>query len=181
MTTDELNDSYFGSISDEDPAEEERSMNEARDMRKRAVQALEAKFADRGLKFTAGFEGNIPVVAYGVMDGLPFYFRYRGDVGRLSLGHPDPDAELKRYISQLKSALHEAENVLKEGGSVWFSHISLGKTDENRLYPVFITKQAVIQDFLDKPLNSYLGYDGFIALFSALVENLENVDIDLTQ
>jgi hypothetical protein len=50
------------------------------------VSFLEKKFADRGLRFTSTFEGTDPVQAYGHLDGLRFYFRFRYDSASLVLG-----------------------------------------------------------------------------------------------
>lgn len=178
MTTDNT-DNYFDLLSDDDIVEEELHATKEREERAAAVATLEEKYADRGLKFTAGFEGNIPVVAYGVMDGLPFYFRYRGDVGRLSLGEADPQAEIKKYIHDLESALGQAEKALETGEDIWSTYVSMKTPDKDRLYPVFIKKHAVIPEFLGKPMNSFLDYDGLIGLFTALVDTLEDVNIDL--
>lgn len=62
-----------------------------------AVAELEAKFADRGLRFTEGFRGACPMQAYGWIDGERFYFRYRSDIATLRVGLIDPVQAQKNY------------------------------------------------------------------------------------
>lgn len=176
-----MTDTSYEFLSDEDVEQETKWTAEERKVRKEATRLLEEKFADRGLKFSTSFEGNIPVVAYGVLDGLPFYFRYRNDTGQLRLGLPDPKAELKRYIKRLESTLNEAKNALGNDGAAFRHNVSLREPDPARQYPMFIKKTAMYGEFLQKPYNAQLDLDEFVSLFSLLVESLENVDIDLTK
>lgn len=168
----------------ETTAEEQDYIAKERESRDRAAAILEEKFAERGLKFTARFEGNIPLVAYGRLDGLPFYFRYRGDCGQLRLGHPNPQENLNRYIHDLSSALALAERLKKanqsETDEPFFPRsVSIRRTDPDRLFPYFIKKYAIISDYLGAPYASYLDSDETIDLFTKLVENLEDADFEL--
>lgn len=54
--------------------------------KKDVSRQLEADYADRGLKFTVDIIGAVPVQAWGHIDGLRFYFRFRGNVAQLRVG-----------------------------------------------------------------------------------------------
>lgn len=76
-----------------------------------AVSTLESKYADRGLRFDqGGFQGLEPIQAYGVIDGMRFYFRNRGHMMSLSVGIFDVEkAEAKRdqHVEHFKKELEK--------------------------------------------------------------------------
>ncbi|MBC9705320.1 MAG: hypothetical protein H9W81_10175 [Enterococcus sp.] len=175
--TDNNEDFPFG-ISVEDYEDEEAQQVSERETRRRAATVLEGLFSDRGLKFTAPFEGNIPVVAYGKVDGMNFYFRYRGDRGSLRVGTPDPQENLKHYRDKLESVLHETNRALEKGIAAeeipfFPSSVSLKPIDMNRLFPEIVEKVASIEDYRGVRYSSYLDYNELIDLFSKLLVKLE--------
>lgn len=84
-------------------AERLEEARKARSSRDKMVANLEAKYRSRGLKFTLPFAGAVPVQAYGRIDGLRFYFRFRGNVARLNCGPVDPVFE-KRYADRSRES-----------------------------------------------------------------------------
>ena len=64
----------------------------------KTVAALEEKYADRGLKFTTPFVGGVPVQAFGHIDGMRFYFRFRGNWANLRVGPYDREIEELRTM-----------------------------------------------------------------------------------
>lgn len=50
------------------------------------VSALEEKYQDKGLKFLTRFQGSVPVQAFGYINGMRFYFRFRGNTARIKIG-----------------------------------------------------------------------------------------------
>jgi hypothetical protein len=159
------------------------------------VADLEAKFADRQLKFTVPFGGSIPVQAWGYMYDYRFYFRFRGDNGSLSLGLNDPEHyvqinELRRKRDTQKRA--DLEDGLKTGRLSQSEYddelefVSLfSKTndeiapefDDLRFYPTHIKKISVIQDYTGERYEGSLTPSQMSDIFTKLVENLEDCDI----
>lgn len=54
---------------------------------------LEKEYVERGLIFSTSFVGSIPVQAYGYLDGMRFYFRFRGNWASLRVGPYDQELE----------------------------------------------------------------------------------------
>lgn len=53
-----------------------------------SVEYLEKKYAHRGLKIDGCFWKSCPTQAFGVIDGMIFYFRFRHDYAALEIGYP---------------------------------------------------------------------------------------------
>lgn len=80
-----------------------------------AARYLEAKYEDRGLEFTSTFKGSVPVQAYGHVDGMRFYFRFRGNHASINIGPYDLDYEERFAAFQNKMAEERYQKRLKEG------------------------------------------------------------------
>ena len=159
------------------------------------VGDLESAFADRQLKFTVPFCGSIPVQAWGYMDGVRFYFRFRRDVGSLRLGIADPEHYVK--INNLKNK-REAEQLAKlqdglKSGTLSkeeyaeelefmtrFSKSMDEKTpefDEPQFYPTHIKKESSIREYTGEPYEGTLTPNQMQDIFTKLVILLEDCDI----
>lgn len=58
-----------------------------------AVAQLEKDCAERGLIFSTSFVGALPVQAYGYLDGMRFYFRFRGNWANLRVGPAEQELD----------------------------------------------------------------------------------------
>lgn len=157
---------------------------------KRRVEArLEEKYAARGLKFTRGFSGSVPVQAWGVIDGYRFYFRYRTDAASIRIGFIADDRAEREYQRDMKFhqeriARSEAREALTGELDTSLSnalfllepklHVPDGVTD----YPSSIRKQAVISGVFDDPYNGHLTPEQAEDVFVRLIENLEDVSYE---
>lgn len=159
------------------------------------VKDLEAKFADRQLKFTVPFCGSIPVQAWGYMDGVRFYFRFRRDFGALRLGIADPEHYVK--INNLKNKreaaqLAKLEDELEKGKltkaeyNEWLDfNTRFTKTEDEKVpefddlqfYPTHIKKQSAIQDYTGEQYEGTLTPTQMMDIFTKLVILLEDCDI----
>lgn len=144
------------------------------DPRNSAIETLEQTYKDRGLKFTVPFTGNIPNQAYGHIDGMLFYFRYRGDNASLRVG-TIPLFRLEREHVQ-------AVNRWKEDPTDAFGFEN-DRPKKRKLngyndMPVAIKKESFLTDYTGEHFNSHLDKEQMIDLFSKLVEALEDVDYE---
>lgn len=78
-----------------------------------AVQALEATYQHRRLKFMTAFKGSDPVEATGLIDGKRFYFTFRRSTGTLTVQPYNPDAVVVSH-KQVTQAQQEAFQELRE-------------------------------------------------------------------
>lgn len=154
------------------------------------VSKLEGKYASRGLKFTRGFAGSVPVQAYGIIDGFRFYFRYRGDHASIRIGFIKEDRMEREYARDMmfhQERLDKARAKAEETGvsyesvikDMWLTFEPVktvldGITD----YPSSIRKQAYIQDFYNESFKGTLDAEECEEVFTRLIENLENVDYE---
>lgn len=154
-----------------------------------AAANLERRYADRGLKFTSGFRGVVPVQAFGTIDGMMFYFRYRGDYGNLRIGFIEDDRyelEYKRDMLFHNERLEKRAEEKAAAGDSWdtenewfddlmFREPKLQKITDTSI-PTTLRKVAGIVNYLDDPYNGSLTGEQCEDLFIRLMEELEEVD-----
>lgn len=164
------------------------------------VTNLEERYASRGLKFTTGFLGSVPVQAFGQIDGMLFYFRYRGDYGNLRVGIIEEDRYQKEYERDL--LFHEervAKRVAKKAAEIASDNAAKAVAGEElefedfftRLHlmppvlkvasgvddvPTSLRKIASAPDYLNDPYCGTLSAVQCEELFIHLVEKLEDVE-----
>lgn len=146
-----------------------------------AQRFLEAKYESRGLEFTSGFEGAVPVQAYGYVDGMRFYFRFRGNVSSLSIGPFDADYE-KRYahFSNYRDAEQNTKRE-KEGLPPLSRSSNHPQTeDDPRFYPHVIYRYggASGKDSGDIYNGSFSDGDDAIWQFSQTMDAVEDVPVE---
>lgn len=185
-------DAYFDGYDDYDPVAEEQDFQQKKQQMQQAVFRLEQRFAARGLKFTQNFAGGLPVQAFGIIDNMRFYFRFRHDTAALRVGELDPDKPLRDYDRAVAARMvrtRKADELLRNGEITPEEHASdlkyfnrparieypNGKDD----YPTLIKKEARISNFLNEPYAGELSADEAEKVFIELVEALEDVDYDL--
>lgn len=162
----------------------ELAINNYRAGVRHSVQELEEKFPERGLKFTLPFTGSIPNVAYGHIDGMRFYFKFRGDCGSLRVGIYDAGIDEKEYQESLElwKASSATRAVLKdmnaeeaEDYEFWNGMTKPKRHSvlEDRVLPNTILAYAELNDFAGIDYNSDLNPEEMVRLFSHLVENLK--------
>ncbi len=150
------------------------------------IDRLEAKYASRGLKFTQSFAGAVPVQAFGHLDGLRFYFRFRSNWGTLRLGSYDKEFE-KLYAFRLNEdrlarieedrARSIAANSFVDFVVDWFDQkeIKPAKNDAY-YYPHNTIKTSSIQGSdPEDHYNGYLTNEEAYEMFSILANTLEDV------
>lgn len=131
---------------------------------KAIAKRLEDKYASRNLKFTSPFEGLEPVQAYGYLDGLRFYFRFRGRIAKLNIGPFDQQIEdltILRYQEKdkAKALENQPQNV--------FEPTVISESDPE-FYPIRVTQSSTV---------TWLsGKGSTFDLFSALIDSLSVVD-----
>lgn len=154
-----------------------------------AAANLEKRYADRGLKFNVNFRGFIPVQAFGTIDGMMFYFRYRGDYGSLQVGFVEEgryELEYKRDLLFHNERLERRAEEKAHAGDSWdseneffddllFREPKLQKLTETSL-PTTLRKVASVPNYLDDPYNGTLTGEQCEDLFIRLMEGLEEVD-----
>lgn len=155
------------------------------------VSRLEERYSDRGLKFTTPFIGSVPVQAFGTIDDMIFYFRYRGDYGNLRIGFIREDRfeleyerDLLFYEERLKKdAKDRAENGVDENESdldrVWNEMWLTKPRKQERTtedIPTSIRKVAHAANYLDDPYNGTLTAGECEELFIFLMNNLQDVE-----
>jgi hypothetical protein len=189
----DASDAYFTSYDAESAREEDAAQDRLRAAMEEASRTLEERFTARGLKFTQGFGGALPVQAFGVIDGMRFYFRFRYDVAALRVGNLDEDKPLRDYdraVARRVSRLTELEEDVEAGilthaeaetQRKWLREPRIEYPNGRDDYPTLIKKQARVSDFLGEPLAGILSAEEAIAVFTRLVETLEDVDYDLNK
>lgn len=141
------------------------------------IDQLEAKYSARGLKFTVPFSGAVPVQAYGHLDGMRFYFRFRGNHGSLKVGPFIEELEVlyakrRNEDVELRKQRRIEAGVLEE--DIWPEpeHYPAAETDRD-YYPHVIAKHATVQgenpeDIYNGFLTDQQAHDIFIQLVEAL-------------
>lgn len=144
------------------------------DLRNSAVETLEQHYQDRGLKFTVPFTNNIPNQAFGQIDGMLFYFRYRGDSASLRVG-TIPMFRLEReHVQAVKRWKEDPTSPFGWKKERPTKRELNGVND----MPVAIKKESFLTDYTGEPLNSSLDREQMVDLFTKLVEALEDVDYE---
>lgn len=144
------------------------------------VDQLETKYADRGLKFTQQFAGAVPVQAYGHLDGMRFYFRFRGNHGSLKVGPFVEELEVlyAQRVNEDIAARKQAQlDAGKSEDEIWeeFPSYPAAETDSN-YYPHVIAKTASVQGKNPEDVyNGFLTNEEAHDMFIALVDSLEDV------
>lgn len=153
------------------------------------VEQLEEKFADRNLRFTTEFLGCVPVQAYGHIDGMRFYFRFRSNWGQLRVGPYDRELEElhalrvnedKRARFVKSQAQYESGEISE--GSYLFNQVLDGTDDpvveetDDDFYPTRVVKNAACEGLNPEDIyNGYLTDEEAYNMFSQLVQNLVDV------
>lgn len=154
-----------------------------------AAANLEKRYADRGLKFNSGFRGSVPVQAFGTIDGMMFYFRYRGDYGSLQVGFVEEGRYELEYERDMlfhnERVKKRAEDKAAAGDSwdtenEWFDDLLFAEPKLEELtdtsLPTTLRKVAAVADYLDEPYNGTLTGEQCEDLFIRLVGGLEDID-----
>lgn len=174
MTTNEhLEDETF------DEAAIDAAINEYHANMKAATDKLESTFADRGLAFTIPFTGSIPNVAYGKLDGLRFYFKFRGDGGSLRVGSYDETLAEQEYQEILSvwnanttTFDNDDDDFPGSMGSIFNTPPPRRVMDEDRILPNRILWVSEVDNFTGDPYNSSLNTEEAIRIFTKLVTGL---------
>jgi len=116
-----------------------------------AADILENLYKHRELKFTSVFEGYVPVQAYGLIDGMLFYFRERGGVYSLRVGLYDLEVEKKKHAKRNESFSY----------SIPFTPDYPGQS-----IPTVVLKSS----------STSMSRGGLVQTFQYLVEHLENTE-----
>lgn len=145
------------------------------------IDRLEKKYADRGLKFTIPFEGGFPVQAWGHLDGLRFYFRFRHNYGSLELGEVDVDLDTK-YADRLYKQ-NQALEAKRDAEDKLFFHRSwehgMQRESDANYYPHIITRRSSLEGPDSEDIHKgLLTYEEKFEFFSTLADSL--VDVPLT-
>ncbi|WIE81073.1 hypothetical protein [Curtobacterium sp. MCSS17_016] len=160
------------------------------------VLALEAKYADRGLRFGRDREGrvagmgSVPVQAFGHIDGQRFYFRFRRDDASIRVGPFDEALELalwergeqvrKDRLAKLEASGERYDDDGRESFMWLFdSRPSVAPSaDDASFAPSRTTAVAAEWDIFNDPYLGTLEDDQFEQLFTRLIDALEPVDED---
>ncbi len=157
------------------------------------IQKLEALYSERRLKFTTSFQGAVPVQAYGLMDGLRFYFRYRHDVGSLGLGHFDLHREQtnsNKAVLSLQKRFAEKYADFETGGITQteldaeekWHQASLARArqipagEEDNFYPTIFDYEGIVENYSGDEFGGWLLPEEAFDLFIQCVENLVPMD-----
>jgi hypothetical protein len=149
---------------------------------------LEAKYADRGLKFTVSFAGAMPVQAFGYVDGMRFYFRFRGNSASLRVGPFDQafeDLHYHRMAEQHDGFIKRAEEALAAGTGTE-QDVSMAKfsknienrakADDDNYYPQVVKKRShCVGPDPDNMWAGYLTAEEDFMIFSKLMDTMEEV------
>jgi hypothetical protein len=150
--------------------------------------ALETKYAHRGLRFTVPPSGGAPMVAFGHMDGLRFYFRFRYNWASLQVGPFDPEIErldFERRVEQAQRKNIEAQTKILAGElkpdpfTFWDVPREATSEDDPQFLPTRIVKAYGREGIAGE--SEYLGDlspEEAFEIFSDLVEHLEDVPED---
>lgn len=150
---------------------------------------LEEKYADRGLKFTAGFGGSYPVQAWGIIDGYRFYFRFRHDSASIRIGFIAEDRLAREYQRDMKFHAERIARLDKEEAETGIVDDSvfamlyrqepvLGELNGIDDYPSSIRKQAYWGNIYDDEYKGHLNAEECETIFTHLIENLVEVDYE---
>lgn len=141
--------------------------------------SMESEHAARGLRFDRSGLGCIPVQAFGQIDGLHFYFRYRSDCASLRVG--PFDEALENACWELSEQNRKARVAASEPGDwmgllddVWSEREQPGR----EFLPTRTTSFASIDDVTEDRYNGSLELPEFRELFSRLVGMLAPVPED---
>lgn len=178
--------------------EEEKEFAERFKAHREAVKAvvanLEAKYADRQLKFSVPFSGSIPVQAFGYIDGYRFYFRFRHDCASLRAGIASPEYYVRINTNRKErelSRLAKLEDDLATGKITRAEYdeeldfFSLFKKDEDEkapefddthFYPTHIKEQSEVDNYTGEPYEGSLTAPQMNDVFTRLVDNLVECD-----
>lgn len=167
--------SYFDDLTDVDDSKEANELD-------LAVSNLESKYSHRGLQFESGFLGSLPVQAYGHLDGMRFYFRFRHDSARLDLGVYDAEKEEADYQRDLKNEQvrkEQADKDLAAGEITEMDHMfwtmstaSKVEEDDENYYPNPVLKSVSIHAYTGEPYAGWLDGKQAEDLFSQLADRL---------
>jgi hypothetical protein len=167
--------SYFDDLTDVDDSKEENELA-------LAVSNLESKYSHRGLQFEIGFIGSVPVQAYGHLDGMRFYFRFRHDSARLDLGLYDAEkeeADYQRDLEHERSRKEKAEKDLAAGeisemDYMFWTMSTASKVEESNkdYYPNPVLKSVSIHAYTGEPYAGWLDGKQAEDLFSRLADRL---------
>lgn len=111
------------------------------------ISELEAKYADRRIRFDTGFVGSVPVQASGRIGRRYFYFRFRHDSASLKVGSP----EHKRDSGQDKTRRRKARRAMRrgpaDGMAAFFARRDLCRGyDPLSTFPSHVLRYAVVND-----------------------------------
>ena len=117
------------------------------------------------VRFTTGFEGAVPVQAYGFIgDDLRFYFRYRSDKASIAIGPVDHDGDvLADEIAQIgweERGVEHMKNCTIEGCLLCTGYRRPHRRrnpDMDRYYPHKVLFEGEISDVTGDPLAGAFG------------------------
>jgi hypothetical protein len=158
---------------------------------KAVIKQLEHEHKDRNLKFITPFIGAVPVQAWGTIDGLRFYFRFRSNLGNLRVGpyvrelevlfaqRVNEDREARR-LEKLKSV--ESGEISQEEFDSFFDFDRAEKVEEetsSRFVPRQVVKSAVCEGPIPgDDYNGYLSEEECYVMFNQLLSELEEIPED---
>lgn len=155
-----------------------------------AAANLEARFAERDLRFTAPFGGGCPVQAYGRINGLRFYFRYRWGGARLDVGPYERELE-ELHVLRMKEASQRrtahaqqrfANGEIDQRELDWAllgeDRHRVVEEDDPQFYPHRIVKRAHFDDPEGDGIKGDLTGEEAEFFFAELVEHLEELPED---
>lgn len=167
--------SYFDDVTDLDDSEEFKELD-------LAVSNLESKYFHRGLQFETGFLGSVPVQAYGHLDGMRFYFRFRHDIARLDLGVYNAEKEEADYQRDLEHERIRKEKAAKDlaAGEItemdymfWTMSTAVKVEEDNKdYYPNPVLKSVSIHGYTGDSYAGTLNGSEAEDLFSQLADRL---------
>lgn len=166
---------YFDDLIDEDDSKEIKELD-------LAVSNLESKYSHRGLQFETGFLGSVPVQAYGHLDGMRFYFRFRHDSARLDLGVYNAEKEEADYQRDLENERVRKEQATKdladgkitEMDYMFWTMSNAYKVEESNkdYYPNPVLKSVSVHGYTGEPYAGTLNGKEAEDLFSQLADRL---------
>jgi hypothetical protein len=142
-----------------------------------AVDRLEARYAQHGLRFDSGFAGALPVQASGRIGRRFFYFRFRHDSASLSVGSPDH----RRNASYAKRDRRRALRTLRRKGAPldtfdrFLAQRSLTPDRGLSRHPSILVRYAVINDVTGEEYAGTLEQAQAEQLFVRLFDDLKPV------
>lgn len=145
----------------------------APDDQEELIGSLTERYADRAIRFDAGFVGGIPECC-GRIGRRYFYFRFRGDSASLTVG----SADHRRFASQAKAARRNSLRQLRRGvdengfGSFMVRRDLRRENPLNR-HPSRAVWYAVINDVTGEPYAGILDPEEAAELFVQLMDSLK--------